>query len=267
VGPDGAGLHVRTNGHGTYVKPTTSFLLQPLTDSLLDLFVSLDLLLAPPPPPPTPAAGPGPHRPDPNHPGPQQHSTPAGGHHHQPPPPPARHSPHELTVQRSHGVRNDRLARTAVTVGLHDHVRLCGPVLRARVRRFVEGQQQQQQQPGAGGGPLAFGAGRAAASQTALPAAPGWSEESRAVWAAEWRVGGGGRGGEGGDEDEFFSAEEGEEDAGGEGQAGREQKLPAAPKVLADVVEALIAAVWVDSGGDMGVVAEVARRVVQAGRG
>jgi len=133
-------------------------------------------------------------------------------------------------------------------------------MLKAQVSQFVE-----EVRRGAGPSGLerarAAGEGGAAAppGAAALPVGVLWSVASAQIWAEVWERDGNGDGSWGGDDGGGGGAGAGALDGDGQGEVRR------APKVLADVVEALIAAVWMDSGGDWVLVSGLAGRVMEAG--
>jgi dsRNA-specific ribonuclease len=166
-------------------------------------------------------------------------------------------SPYSLTVQRSQDVRNARLAAAAAELGLHTAIRVGGRALRAALERYA-GVGAAGEAAGGGGGQQAVDLMAAAAA--ARPMEPWADDVSEAIWAEVWtnRGDGGASGGEGAEEPGLQ----------GEGRDASARQLPQEqrpPKVMADVVEALIAAVWLDSGGDYEAAWRVAARVLAAG--
>jgi dsRNA-specific ribonuclease len=137
-----------------------------------------------------------------------------------------------LTVARREQVKNDRLADAMLASGLHPHIRMQSAALRRAIN-------------------AASGAGRdGGASAGGGGSTPGWQDPT---WLEVWA----------GDRTRAAAAGQlpaaGGQQAGDEGDAAAEAAAGKLPKALADVVEALMAAVWVDSGGDWDVAARVMR--------
>jgi dsRNA-specific ribonuclease len=154
------------------------------------------------------------------------------------------YAPAELTWRRGALVNNTHLARLAAAAGLQAHVSAHSRALRGAMHRFAAAQQQQK--PGDGGNGTGQQVGFAAPQAAAAPAAAvadgsrlgglsRWTASDIAVWERVWRAPHG---------------RDGDDSGGGDGAshaAGVVARAQRAPKVLADVVEALVAAVLVDS--------------------
>lgn len=168
-------------------------------------------------------------------------------------------NPGQLTKLRSSRVQNQRLAEAVLRTGLHKHLLMdSAPLVRAIQARAAR--MHGEQPAGAAAAAAAAGAGWQDAVWLEVWAGCGSSEPEAAAGAAAPAaavVAAGSGAAAAASRDAMASPGHGpagsEEAAGENGQEGEQEGAApeeALPKVLADVAEALMAAVFIDSGGD-----------------